>query len=110
MVTDSDKHLISDEKDLGKLKLSEVKQCIAIPVLDKKQGSSQAVIQVYNVDQGFFESAKLRMDQKLLWDISSLISNVLFNFESLQGMLANNDVLEAQFNLVNDGVIMINAD
>jgi transcriptional regulator with PAS, ATPase and Fis domain len=35
---------------------------------------------------------------------------VLFNFEALQGMLANNDVLEAQFNLVNDGVVMINSE
>lgn len=49
-------------------------------------------------------------DQKLLWDLSGLVSNVLFNFEALQGMLANNDVLEAQFNLVNDGVLIINAE
>lgn len=102
--------MIADEKDLTKLKLSEVKQCVAIPVMDKKQGNSQAVIQVYNINPGFFNSAKLSTEHKLLWDISNLISNVLFNFESLQGMLANNDVLEASFNLVNDGVIMINAD
>lgn len=30
------KRLINDEKDLNKLKLTEVKNCLAIPVLDKK--------------------------------------------------------------------------
>jgi hypothetical protein len=30
------KRLISDEKDLNKLKLTQVKNCLAIPVLDKK--------------------------------------------------------------------------
>jgi transcriptional regulator with PAS, ATPase and Fis domain len=49
-------------------------------------------------------------DSKLWWEISGLVSNVLFNFEAFQGMLANNDVLEAQFNLVNDGVLIINAE
>ena len=64
---------------------------------------------MYNVNQTHFENSKMASEHKLLWDLSSLLSNVLFNFDALQGMLANNDVLEAQFNLVNDGVLLINA-
>ena len=48
--------------------------------------------------------------QRLLWDVSSLISSVLFNVENLQGVLADNDLLAAQFNLVNEGVLMLNAE
>lgn len=84
-----------DEKDLAKLKLNQIGRCIAIPVLDKKHGISQAVIQIYNVDEEHFTSAELATEQKQLWDLSSLMSNILFNFEVLQGMLANNDCLEA---------------
>ena len=43
-VDTADKYLISDEKDLGKLKLKEITSCVAIPVLDKKTGIPQAVI------------------------------------------------------------------
>ena len=46
----------------------------------------------------------------MLWDVSSLISSVLFNVENLQGVLADNDLLSAQFNLVNEGVLMLNAE
>ena len=46
----------------------------------------------------------------MLWDVSSLISSVLFNVENLQGVLADNDLLGAQFNLVNEGVVMLNAE
>lgn len=60
------------------------------------------------MDKTLFESAKT--EQQTLWDISSLFSNILFNFEAFQGMLTNSDVLEAQFNLVNDGVIVMNAE
>ena len=42
--------------------------------------------------------------------MSSLISSVLFNVENLQGVLADNDLLGAQFNLVNEGVVMLNAE
>ena len=48
--------------------------------------------------------------QQLLWDISSMVSSVIFNVENLQGLLGNNDVLEATFNLVNDGVILLSAE
>jgi hypothetical protein len=54
---EAQKFLIADEKDLAKLKLSQIGRCIAIPVLDKKHGISQAVIQIYNVDEEHFTNA-----------------------------------------------------
>ena len=39
-----------------------------------------------------------------------MISSVLFNVENLQGVLADNDLLGAQFDIVNEGVIMLNAE
>ena len=39
-----------------------------------------------------------------------MVSSILFNVENLQGLLGNNDALEASFNLVNDGVILLNAE
>ena len=67
---------------------------------------------VYNYDSGVFATQQLEegQDQRLLWDVSSLISSVLFNVENLQGVLADNDLLGAQFNLVNEGVVMLNAE
>ena len=107
-------HLIAEEKDLTKLKLTEVFNAVAIPVLDKQNGMPQAVLVVYNYNREEFEQAKLHMDadksQQLLWDISSMVSSVLFNVENLQGQLGNSDALEASFNLVNDGVVLLNAE
>ena len=45
-----------------------------------------------------------------MWDVSNLVSSILFNVSSLQGMFANNDILEASFELINDGVIMLGAE
>jgi len=42
--------------------------------------------------------------------MSGLISSVLFNVENLQGVLGDNDLLSAQFNCVNEGVLLCNAD
>ena len=107
-------HLIAEEKDLGKLKLSGVSNAVAIPVLDKQNGMPQAVLVVYNYNREEFERSKLHVDadksQQLLWDMSSMVSSILFNVENLQGLLGNNDALEASFNLVNDGVILLNAE
>ena len=66
----------------------------------------------YNYDLATFASQNLEddKDQKLLWDMSSLVSAVLFNVENLQGVLADNDLLSAQFNCVNEGVVMLNAE
>lgn len=49
-------------------------------------------------------------DQKLLWDMSTLVSSVLFNVENLKGVLADNDMLSAQFNCVNEGVLLLDAE
>ncbi len=67
---------------------------------------------VYNYDAEMFEKQMLNLgqDQRLLWDMSSLISSVLFNVENLQGVLGDNDLLAAQFNCVNDGVLLCNAE
>ena len=36
------------------------------------------------------------------------MSGILFNVDALQGMMISQDILEAQFNLVNDAVLMFN--
>lgn len=55
-------HLISEEKDLSKLKLKEVSNAIAIPVLDKQNGMPQAVLVVYNYNREEFERTNLHVD------------------------------------------------
>lgn len=89
--------LIAEEKDLAKLRVSAVSNAVAIPVLDKQNGSPLAVIMAYNYDKTIFASQNLEdgKDQKFLWDISSLVSAILFNVENLQGVLADNDLLSA---------------
>ncbi len=108
----SESKLITEEKDLSKLKVASVKNAVAVPVLDKQNGAPLAVIMVYNYDAEMFEKQMLNsgQDQRLLWDMSSLISSVLFNVENLQGVLGDNDLLAAQFNCVNDGVLLCNAE
>lgn len=108
----SESKLITEEKDLSKLKIASVKNAVAVPVLDKQNGAPLAVIMVYNYDAEMFEKQMLNAghDQRLLWDMSSLISSVLFNVENLQGVLGDNDLLAAQFNCVNDGVLLCNAE
>ena len=39
-----------------------------------------------------------------------MISSIIFNVENLQGQLGNSDALEASFSMVNDGVILLNAE
>ena len=69
---------------------------------------------VYNYDKKTFETQNMHVDsgksQQLLWDVSSMVSSIIFNVENLQGLLGNNDALEAAFSLVNDGVILLNAE
>ena len=69
---------------------------------------------VYNYDKETFEGQNMHVDagksQQLLWDVSSMVSSIIFNVENLQGLLGNNDALEAAFSLVNDGVILLNAE
>lgn len=42
--------------------------------------------------------------------MSTLVSAVLFNVENLRGLFADNDMLSAQFNCVNEGVILLDAE
>ena len=43
--------LISEEKDLTKLKIRGVTNAVAIPVLDKQNGTPLAVIMAYNYNE-----------------------------------------------------------
>ena len=67
---------------------------------------------VYNFDEASFEQHGLNKgdEQRLLWDMSNLVSSVIFNVENLQGVLADNDLLQAQFNCINEGVVLLNAE
>ena len=110
-----DSSLITEEKDVSKLQIQEVKSAIAIPILDKQTGSPQAVMLVYNYDKDSLQMTH-KQDQadggsrQMLWDVSNLASSIMFNVQNLQGILANSDVLEAQFDLVNEGIIFLGAE
>lgn len=39
-----------------------------------------------------------------------MLSHVMFQLEQLQGSFANTDLMEAAFDLVNDGVIFLNTN
>lgn len=43
-------------------------------------------------------------------DLASILSSILYNSEVLSGTLASNDVLEMQFNLVNDAVLFLDSE
>lgn len=101
--------LASEEKDLSKLGLSEVRNAVAVPVLDKQSGASVAVIQAYNFDKDRF-NLLFGDDNGALIDVAQMMAAVLANTENLQSTLANNDLLEAQFHLVNDAVIFLSVD
>ena len=59
----SESKLISEEKDLSKLKVASVKNAVAVPVLDKQNGAPLAVIMVYNYDSEMFEKQMLNTGQ-----------------------------------------------
>ena len=99
--------LIAEEKDLTKLSLKEVRNALAIPVMDKQNGQSQAVLQVYNFDEAYYKDNLA--DGAVLWDLANMLSSVMFAVDNLQGTLATNDMLEEAYNLVNDGCIFVNA-
>lgn len=99
------KVLIPEERDLSKLKLNHLNNILSIPILDKQNSHPLAVISIYNVDSNLVES---NIDESFLWSISQLMGGVMFNVEAFQGMMINQEILEAQFNLVNDAVIVLN--
>ena len=49
-----------------------------------------------------------KYDNDILLDVAQLISQAMFTLDSLQGTLANCDLLQSSFDLVNDGVIFLN--
>jgi len=77
---------------------------MAIPILERQKGNAIGVIQIYNFDPDNFVQ---RVEESQLWTYSQFGSSLLFSVETLQGLMLNNDTLEAQFNLVNDGVILV---
>jgi len=70
-------------------------------VLDRQNGLPVAVISLYNPSIVDFET---------YMDISQLISHQLFTLDSMQGTLANSDLMEKAFDLVNDAVIFLNTN
>lgn len=93
--------LVAEEKDSGKLKFSEkIEKVISVPVLDRQNGMPVAVVSVYN--------PKVHVETDTLMDVAQLISHTLFTLDSLQGTLANSDLLSSSFDLVNDGVVCLN--
>ena len=91
-----------EESDKTKLKTDvEITKVIAVPVLDRQNGLPLAVISMYNPQQ---------VDHDILLDVSQMLSHVLFTLESLQGTLANSDLMENAFDLVNDAVVFLNTN
>jgi hypothetical protein len=99
--------LISEEKDLTKLNLTKVTNALAIPVVDKQNGQTQAVLQVYNFEESNYKEHLA--DGGVLWDLANMFASIMFSVEKLQGTLATNDMLEQAYNLVNDGCLFVNA-
>ena len=73
--------LITEELDLKKLSLSQVKNALAIPVMDKQNGNSLAVLQVYNFDENNYQTNLA--DGGILWDLAQMLSSVMFAVENL---------------------------
>eukprot|EP00347_Sterkiella_histriomuscorum_P004739 403359292 len=97
------KLLTQDEKDLNKLKLEMVRNALSIPVLEKQNNTPQCVLQVYNYD------TTIAISDQLLWGFSAFVASVMFNVDLQQGTMLTQDILEAQFDLVNDGVVILNS-
>ena len=96
------KVMINEEKDAKKLELRQIRNCLSVPIQDKQNGSSISVLQIYNFDEQLFR-------EEMILDICKVISSSIFNLDVLQGMMINQEVLEASFNLVNDGVVLLNS-
>ena len=60
--------------------------------MDKQNGTSQAVLQVYNFDEANYKENL--SDGGTLWDLANMLSAIMFSVDNLQGTLATNDMLE----------------
>jgi hypothetical protein len=62
----------------------------------------QGVLVVYN-----FEEGRLSRDEDLVKLIGSMTGGILGSVEGLQQTYTNFDILQAHFNLIQDGVIVL---
>lgn len=97
--------LCPEEKDLKKLQLETLVNAIAIPIFDKQSGNSVAVIQAYNFDEKNYLNS---IDEATLMGLSNIFGATMFNIDSLQSIMTNNDLLSAQFDLIQDGCVFMN--
>ena len=97
--------LCPEEKDLKKLNIATLKNAIAIPIFDKQTGTSIAIVQAYNFDEQNYLNS---IDEGILMSLSNIFSSTIFNVDNLQGLMTNSDLLQAQYDLVNEGCIFLN--
>lgn len=90
--------MITEEKDLNKLKLKSLRNALALP-LNQSQ-SCLGVLQVYNYSEELF-------NEELLSNLSNLMSGLLQSVETLQEHFINTDIVDAHFNLIQDAVIVL---
>lgn len=94
-----------EEKDLKKLQIEKLKNAIAIPIFDKQTAAPIAVVQAYNFDElNYLKS----IEDDILMSLSQIFSSTIQNVDNLQGMMTNADLLQAQYDLVNEGVVFVN--
>lgn len=77
--------------------------------MDKQSGASLAVLQAYNFDADRYK-VLFSEDSSALVDVAQMMAAIIANTEKLQNTLANNDLLESQFHLVNDAVVFLSVD
>ena len=70
-----------EEKNLKKLKLSDLHNTMACPVVDQTSGTALGVLQVYNRSEGSFFSED---DKGLLGKYADYLATVFFNLDSFQ--------------------------
>lgn len=62
-------------------------------------------MQAYNFDE---ENYLRAIDESILISLSNIYSACMFNMDNLQGLMMNQDLLQAQFSLSNEAVVFIN--
>jgi hypothetical protein len=92
--------MISEEKDMNKLKLKSLRNALAIPLTDGQKPVPLGVLQVYNYDSTL-------LNEEQLQNMSDMVSGVLLSVESLQDHFVNTDIVESHFNLIQDAVIIL---
>jgi hypothetical protein len=63
------------------------------------------VVQAYNFDElNYLKS----IEDDILMSLSQIFSATIQNVDNLQGIMTNSDLLQSQYNLVNECVIFVN--